>query len=97
VLLTRDLTVDGAADLLVGAPGHGPGRAGAVYLFEGQATASCKLAGSTDGGEFGRSLAEAGDVEPNRWTDVVVGAPAPGRVAATGEGAGEVFLLQVLR
>jgi hypothetical protein len=71
---------DGAGDWLVGAPGHaGSGR---VYALRGPLTASLGLEdadglleGGGAGSEFGWAVAGAGDVQPDGWADVLVGAP----------------------
>jgi hypothetical protein len=82
-----DVNGDGYADVLVGASGvmNGTGRA---YLYLGSATGlastpAISLTGPDgEGGWFGASLANAGDVNSDGYADVVVG--AAGVMSSTG-------------
>jgi hypothetical protein len=71
-----DVNGDGFADLVVGEPGYNS-YAGAAYVYFGGATGVAGppivLLGS---GEFGESLAGAGDTDGDGFGDLVIGAPA---------------------
>lgn len=85
-----DLTGDGHADLLAGAPGMDAGadRPGSVYLVGGatlaaspgavdvSAVALAVLPGAQDGESFGAAVAIPGDIDGDGLSDVLVGAPA---------------------
>jgi len=73
-----DVNGDGYADVIVGAWGHS-GQTGKVYLYLGgpsglPATASSTLAGEAPGNHFGLTVATAGDVNGDGYSDVVIGA-----------------------
>jgi hypothetical protein len=92
-----DLTGDGIAELLIGAPnGDGPGAvdAGLARLVSGATGATLRnFVGGSAGLLFGTSVADAGDVNADGASDLVVGAPgqfqAPGfaRVLSGSTGA----------
>jgi hypothetical protein len=98
-----DLDGDGVTDLAVGTPGDDTngGVRGAVYLLflntNGTVKSSAKIASGTgggptllDGGRFGTSVANMGDLDGNGVTDLAVGAFTDG----TGGGArGAVYVL----
>ena len=64
---------------------------GAVYTYETGAPFSCKMSGAMTGGQFGRTLAEAADVDKDRTSDFLVGQPE------AGVGGGMLFERPVLR
>jgi hypothetical protein len=70
-----DLDADGFADVVVGAPG-----AGEVHLFLGSPAGlpfvpDAVLSGAQSGAQFGWSVASAGDVDGDGFSDVLVGEP----------------------
>ena len=101
-----DVNGDGFDDVIVGAPGYDNGQPGEgrAYVYHGSATGlGAGPAWTADGGqdyaEFGTSVATAGDVTGDGYSDVIIGAPGydngqPGegrayvyRGSATGLGA----------
>ncbi|MBF9223212.1 beta strand repeat-containing protein [Hymenobacter ruricola] len=77
-----DVNADGYADVLVGAQGPDAGTGqGRAYFYLGSstglATPTATLAepGAINGNNFGGSLASAGDVNGDGYSDVLVGAP----------------------
>ncbi|MCB9688085.1 MAG: FG-GAP repeat protein [Alphaproteobacteria bacterium] len=90
-----DVNGDGYDDLVVGAPHedtHGHGRA---WLFLGSATglsATPDWAGEEgNDGDYGMSVAGAGDVDGDGFDDVIVGRPL-GAVSFFGQGGAYVYL-----
>ena len=88
-----DVNSDGVADFAVGVPGHDVGdeedgikNVGTVYLFGGKAGGLIRIledpprGGAEAGAAFGSALANAGDVNSDGVSDIVVGAPGEGRV-----------------
>ncbi|MBS1974222.1 MAG: FG-GAP repeat protein, partial [Bacteroidetes bacterium] len=78
-----DINGDGYSDVLIGAPGVSASK-GAVYFFLGSssgiasgtsASASVTLSGNAGNDNFGFSVANAGDVNGDGFSDVIVGAP----------------------
>jgi hypothetical protein len=77
-----DVNGDGFADIVVGAEGNDAGGIGAgqAYVYYGSAsdtldpTPDGTLTGAAAGDTFGRSVASAGDVNGDGFSDVVVGA-----------------------
>jgi hypothetical protein len=77
-----DVNADGVDDVIVGAPGAGAGR-GRAYVFSGQASPQGVRTsplwfkdGPSAGSAFGSSVAGAGDVNADGYSDVVIGAPS---------------------
>jgi hypothetical protein len=91
-----DVNGDGYSDFLVGAPGwdaSGPGSdEGGVRVYFGSANGiddqnPALLTGTQAGESFGSSLSSAGDVDGNRFSDLVIGSPgydAPGPLPDAG-------------
>jgi len=89
VATAGDVNGDGYSDVIVGAPGYnGHGR---VFLYLGSAsglatTPAWTADGTQPGARFGTSVASAGDVNGDGYSDVIVGAPL------YDNGLGRVFL-----
>ena len=87
-----DVNSDGVADVAVGVPGHdlggedGLANVGTVYVFSGKTGALIRTlddpprGGEEAGAAFGSSLANAGDVNSDGASDLIIGAPGEGRV-----------------
>jgi PKD repeat protein len=96
-LAASDVSGDGRADVLVGAPQEGAtgGNSGAVYLFRGGPTltsrnasaAEVQISGANSGDRFGSSLAAA-DFDGDGTADLFAGAP---EAKNQGTQAGSVF------
>ena len=89
----EDLTGDGRADVLVGAPGAAGGGAdaGAVYAFDGVSGALLfVIDGPTPMARMGASLAALRDVDLDGWPDLAAG--APGYEPTPGNANGAVFV-----
>jgi len=78
-----DVNGDGYSDVIVGAPWYDNGQTdeGRAYLYLGSAmglstTSSWTAVGEAASNYFGRSVATAGDVNGDGYSDVIVGAPA---------------------
>ncbi|MEO8590380.1 MAG: FG-GAP-like repeat-containing protein [Flavobacteriales bacterium] len=75
-----DVNGDGYADVVVGAPNSGNGRA---YIFMGSpaglGTVPALVLNGTAGSEFGSAVCTAGDINSDGSADVVVGAPGANR------------------
>ncbi len=79
VATAGDVNGDGYADVLVGASQQAPGATGKAYLYLGQAsglsaTASWTAVGEGVSDSFGSSVATAGNVNGDSYSDVVIGA-----------------------
>ena len=91
-----DVNGDGHSDVLIGAPDNDNGQSdeGAAYLFLGSPSGLSHAPGWTQEGDqpgarFGHSVASAGDVNGDGYSDVLVGTPGY-EDGQSGEGA--VFL-----
>lgn len=84
-----DVNGDGYSDFMVGAFAHNSSE-GKVYLYYGgpdsNATATVTFSGETAGSIFGYSIACAGDVNGDGYSDLVIGAPG------YSSGTGRVYL-----
>ncbi len=85
-----DVNADGIPDLAVGVPGKdigdGVANVGLVYIFSGKDGHLLRTlnhpdqGGAEAGAAFGSAVANAGDVDGDGVTDVVIGAPGEGHV-----------------
>ncbi|HNM68454.1 MAG TPA: FG-GAP-like repeat-containing protein [Flavobacteriales bacterium] len=80
-----DVNGDGFSDVIIGAPGADDGQPGegSAYVHYGSssglpATPSLTLGMNVPGAAFGSSVASAGDVNGDGYSDVIVGAPLNG-------------------
>jgi len=92
-----DVNGDGYSDVLVGAvdADHGQVDEGVVYVFHGgaaglAATPAMLLEANQAGASFGASVAGAGDVNGDGYSDVIVGSPTYSNGAST-EGLARVY------
>ncbi|UCE36268.1 MAG: DUF2341 domain-containing protein [Thermoplasmata archaeon] len=78
-----DLNGDGSTDIIIGAPGNNSST-GAAYVFLNieylpssinASDADTMLIGESPNDEFGYSVSNAGDLNNDRYNDVIVGAP----------------------
>jgi hypothetical protein len=98
VITAGDVNGDGLADVLVGADGYDGGNPdqGRALLYLGTpdglaAEPESFVQGDQPGARLGASVAPAGDVNGDGFSDVIVGAPS-GDGAAAGAGVALVFL-----
>ncbi len=77
VATAGDVNGDGYADVLVGAPFNGGGRA-YIYLGSAGGLASSPVNNLASGSLFGHSVSTAGDVDHDGFSDVIIGAPGTG-------------------
>jgi hypothetical protein len=98
VATAGDVNGDGFSDVIVGAPLFDTGvgaNAGQVYIFHGSATGlsltpNRTLGGATAGEQLGYSVATAGDVNGDGFSDVIIGAHLA--TTAAGANAGQVTI-----
>jgi len=87
-----DVNGDGYSDVIVGSPGYSSNN-GKAYLYNGSAAGLAQnlawsLSGESNGANIGHSVASAGEVNGDGYSDVIIGSPgyntggaaAPGRV-----------------
>ena len=99
-----DVDSDGVADFVVGVPGHdigdeedGLANVGTAHVFSGKTGALIRTlddpprGGDEAGAAFGSALANAGDVNSDGVSDVIVGAPGEGRVYVFDGNTGSVL------
>jgi hypothetical protein len=101
-----DIDADGVPDMLVGAPGRGTGdeedeeglvTVGGAYIFSGKTGLVIRtithpdFEGAEEGAEFGFSVANAGDVNRDRVSDMIIGAPGEGHVFVMSGATGAVI------
>lgn len=73
-----DVDGDGVKDVAVSAPQRNVG-AGYVHIYSGQTGELLfNITGESFGGEFGNSIAGAGDTNGDGYTDLIIGAPYQG-------------------
>ncbi len=95
-----DVNGDGYGDLIVGADYASPGgriNAGTASVFHGSAAGPALMAnrvleGLAPGDYFGQSVAGAGDLNGDRFADVVVGAPGANPSGRNNAGTASVYL-----
>jgi len=86
-----DVNGDGYADVIIGEPGGFTTQPGAAYVFLGTASGLSGTPVWTGGGVqasagYGSSVAGAGDVNGDGYSDVLVGAPRKDNIGQTDEG-----------
>ena len=101
-----DVNKDGLGDFVIGAPGADftGGGAGAAYVFFGAASFPAavslssltgangfRIDGSAAGDDLGRSVSDAGDVNQDGFSDIIVG--GPGATVSSGLLTGSAFLV----
>lgn len=77
-----DVDLDGALDVVVGAPSPVGGGPGKVYVVSGASGSILRtlVGGAASSSEFGRSVARTGDFDADGRSDLLVGDPAGGPV-----------------
>ena len=76
-----DVNRDGYSDVIIGALGVGPGGQLGAFVYQGQrtglaSTPAATLIGDSVGDDYSMSVASAGDVNGDSYSDVVLGEPA---------------------
>jgi FG-GAP repeat len=90
VAAAGDANGDGYADLIVGAPWSGLG--GKAWIYSGaDGSILHQLVGSSVTGQFGYSVASAGDVNLDGFDDVIVGANTANAAAGAAVGSAYVY------
>ena len=102
-----DIDGDGVADMLAGAPGRdipdedGVRHVGLCYIFSGKTGQVIRIVNHPDfggaeaGALFGSSVANAGDVNGDGVTDMVIGAPGEGHVFVfSGANGAQIYDMQ---
>ncbi|MBI5362767.1 MAG: VCBS repeat-containing protein [Planctomycetes bacterium] len=99
IAVNGDLDGDGFSDLLVGAPDTDTGAgvdAGRIAVYrgtkDGLESVAHSLDGTVAGAQFGASVAWAGDVNNDGYTDVIAGAPSFGSGPQVLAGRAQLFL-----
>ncbi|MCE7067362.1 FG-GAP-like repeat-containing protein [Dyadobacter sp. CY326] len=95
-----DLNADGYSDILVGSPdfSNGQSEEGAVYVYlaasQGQgiqSQANHIIEGGQIGGDFGRSVACAGDINGDGFSDIIIGEPSRDDAGKFGVGWAQIY------
>ena len=102
-----DVDGDGTADLLVGAPGKdiggedGIANVGLAYIFSGKTGQLIRTinhpdeGGAEAGAAFGAAVANAGDLDKDRVSDLLIGAPGEGKAFVFSGKTGALLLTLV--
>ncbi len=92
VAIAGDVDADGIDDVIVGAPNGTPSLAGKAYVFSGATGAQLwRFDGLATNDQLGWSVAGAGDVNGDGFSDLIVGAPGAAPNGVLGAGSAYVF------